>query len=151
MRKFYQTWPRPQIVQTASEEFTAEAPHGSLRFPLSWPHYVRLLSVDKAQAREFYEAEALRGGWTVRQLDRQIGSQFYERTLLSRDKAAMLKKGQGAKPEDALTPEEEIKDPFVLEFLDLIDEYSESDLEDGLIRHLQAFLLELGDDFTFVI
>jgi predicted nuclease of restriction endonuclease-like (RecB) superfamily len=151
MRKFYHTWPYPQIVQTASEEFTAEAPHASLpRFPLSWSHYVRLLSVDKALAREFYEAEALRGGWTVRQLDRQIGSQFYERTLLSRDKAAMLKKGQAAKPEDALTPEEEIKDPFVLEFLDLKDEYSESDLEDALIRHLQAFLLELGDDFTFV-
>ena len=86
----------------------------------------------------------------MRQLDRQIGSQFYERTLLSRDKAAMLKKGQAAKPEDALTPEEEIKDPFILEFLDLKDEYSESDLEDALIRHLQAFLLELGDDFTFV-
>ena len=151
MRKFYQTWPHPQIVQTASEEFTADAPHASLPpFPLTWSHYVRLLSVDKAPSREFYEAEALRGGWTVRQLDRQIGSQFYERTLLSRDKAAMLKKGQAAKPEDALTPEEEIKDPFILEFLDLKDEYSESDLEDALIRHLQAFLLELGDDFTFV-
>jgi predicted nuclease of restriction endonuclease-like (RecB) superfamily len=151
MRKFYQTWPHPHIVQTTSEEFKADARHASLpRFPLSWSHYVRLLSLDKAQAREFYEAEALRGGWTVRQLDRQIGSQFYERTLLSRDKAAMLKKGQAAKPEDALTPEKEIKDPVILEFLDLKDEYSESDLEDALIRHLQAFLLELGDDFTFV-
>ena len=86
----------------------------------------------------------------MRQLDRQIGTQFYERTLLSRDKAAMLRKGQKPRPEDALTPEEEIKDPFVLEFLDLKDEYSESDLEEALIRHLEAFLLELGDDFTFV-
>lgn len=86
----------------------------------------------------------------MRQLDRQIGTQFYERTLLSRDKAAMLRKGQIAKPEDALTPEEEIKDPFVLEFLDLKDEYSESNLEEALIRHLETFLLELGDDFTFV-
>ena len=86
----------------------------------------------------------------MRQLDRQIGTQFYERTLLSRDKAAMLRKGQNARPEDALTPEEEIKDPFVLEFLDLKDEYSESDLEEALIRHLETFLLELGDDFTFV-
>ena len=120
------------------------------RFPLSWSHYVRLLSVEKPEARAFYEAEALRGGWTVRQIDRQIGTQFYERTLLSRDKAAMLRKGQKARPEDALTPEEEIKDPFVLEFLDLKDEYSESDLEEVLIRHLETFLLELGDDFTFV-
>jgi predicted nuclease of restriction endonuclease-like (RecB) superfamily len=83
------------------------------------------MSVEKPEARTFYEAEALRGGWTVRQLDRQIGTQFYERTLLSRNKAAMLTEGQKARASDALTPEEEIKDPFVLEFLDLKDEYSE--------------------------
>jgi predicted nuclease of restriction endonuclease-like (RecB) superfamily len=86
----------------------------------------------------------------VRQLDRQIGTRFYERTLLSRDKAAMLRKGEKAGPDDAVTAEEEIKDPFVLEFLDLKDEYSESDLEEALIRHLETFLLELGNDFTFV-
>ena len=62
----------------------------------------------------------------------------------------MLSKGQRAGPEDAMTPEEKIKDPFVLEFLDLKDEYSENDLEEALIRHLETFLLELGDDFTFV-
>ena len=101
MRKFYQTWPKPEILQTASEKSGRPAP-----FPLSWSHYVKLLSVEKPQARVFYEAEALRGGWTVRQLDRQIGTQFYERTLLSRDKAAMLRKGQITKPEDALTPED---------------------------------------------
>jgi predicted nuclease of restriction endonuclease-like (RecB) superfamily len=151
MRKFYQTWPKPEILQTASEKSGRPSPASALpRFPLSWSHYVRLLSVEKPEARAFYEAEALRGGWTVRQLDRQIGTQFYERTLLSRDKAAMLRKGQIARPEDALTPEEEIKDPFVLEFLELKDEYSESDLEEALIRHLETFLLELGDDFTFV-
>jgi predicted nuclease of restriction endonuclease-like (RecB) superfamily len=70
--------------------------------------------------------------------------------MLSRSKAAMLTKGQKARPEDAVTPEEEIKDPLVLEFLDLKDEYSESDLEEALIRHLETFLLELGDDFAFV-
>lgn len=70
--------------------------------------------------------------------------------MLSRHKAAMLAKGQQAKPGDAATPEEEIKDPFVLEFLDLKDEYSESELEEALIRHLETFLLELGDDFAFV-
>jgi hypothetical protein len=78
--------------------------------PHSWSHDVRLLSVEKPQVRAFYEAEALRGGWTVRQLDRQIGTQFYERTLLSRNKAAMLGEGQIARAEAALTPEEEIRD-----------------------------------------
>jgi predicted nuclease of restriction endonuclease-like (RecB) superfamily len=120
------------------------------RFPLPWSAYIRLLSVENPHARQFYEAEAVRGGWSVRQLDRQIGSQFYERTALSRNKAAMLRKGQKRLPEDAVTPEEEIKDPYVLEFLGLRDEYSESDLEDALIRHMEAFLLELGGDFTFV-
>jgi len=151
MRKFYQTWPKPEIVQTTSEELSRDARAGFLpRFPLSWSHYVRLLSVEKPEGRAFYETEALRGGWTVRQLDRQIGTQFYERTLLSSKKAAMLSKGQKAAPEDGMTPEEKIKDPFVLEFLDLKDEYSENDLEEALIRHLETFLLELGDDFTFV-
>jgi predicted nuclease of restriction endonuclease-like (RecB) superfamily len=83
-------------------------------------------------------------------LDRQIDSQFYERIALSKNKAAMLEKAETAEPSDAITPEEAIKDPLVLEFLDLKDEYSESDLEEALIRHLTDFLLELGDDFAFV-
>jgi len=111
---------------------------------------VRLLSVKSPQGRTFYETEALRGGWSVRQLDRQIGSQFYERTALSRDKAAMLDRGSEPRPDDPVTPEEAIKDPFVLEFLNLKDEYSESDLEEALIQRLTDFLLELGDDFAFV-
>ena len=151
MRQLYLAYPR--ILQTAS----AKSGHGETalvelgkNFPLSWSHYVRLMSVKKPEARSFYETEAVRGGWNVRQLDRQISTQFYERTMLSRNKAAMLTKGQKARPEDTLTPEEEIKDPYVLEFLDLKDEYSETDLEEALIRHLETFLLELGDDFTFV-
>ena len=120
------------------------------RFPLPWAHYVRLLSVANPLAREFYETEALRGGWTVRQLDRQIGSQFYERTALSRNRMAMLRKGGKPRPEDAVSAEEEIRDPLVLEFLGLKDEYSETDLEDALVRHLESFLLELGNDFAFV-
>jgi predicted nuclease of restriction endonuclease-like (RecB) superfamily len=111
---------------------------------------VRLLSVKSENARQFYETEALRGGWSVRQLDRQINSQFYERTALSKNKAAMLKKGQKALTEDIVTPEEEIKDPYVLEFLGLKDEYSETDIEEALIRHLETFLLELGGDFCFI-
>ncbi|MCZ0951868.1 MAG: PDDEXK nuclease domain-containing protein [Rhodospirillaceae bacterium] len=120
------------------------------RFPLPWSAYVRLLSVKNMRAREFYETEALRGGWSVRQLDRQINSQFYERTVLSKKKATMLTKGRKARPEDRVLPEEEIKDPFVLEFLNLKDEYSENDLEEALIRRLENFLLELGGDFCFM-
>jgi len=83
-------------------------------------------------------------------LQRQIDSQFYERTALSRNKASMLKKGEKPEPGDAVTAEEEIRHPLVLEFLGLRDEYSETDLEDALIRHLESFLLELGNDFAFV-
>jgi predicted nuclease of restriction endonuclease-like (RecB) superfamily len=120
------------------------------RFPLPWSHYVKLLTVKEEPARRFYEEEALRGGWSVRQLDRQIGSLFYERTLLSKNKAAMLRKGVKAQPGDALTADETVRDPLVLEFLNLKDEYSETDLEDALVRHLETFLLELGSDFAFV-
>lgn len=67
---------------------------------------MRLLSVKDEHARQFYEVEALSGGWSVRQLDRQIGSQFYERTALSKNKVSMLTKGATAKPEDAISPDE---------------------------------------------
>lgn len=165
MRAFYLAHPRYEISQTASGKFADKAANTKIsqtlsgeltlaelgaRFPLSWSQYVRLLSVKNENAREFYEAEALRGGWTVRQLNRQINSQFYERTLLSRNKAAMLKRGEQAEAADAVTPEESLKDPFVLEFLNLKDEYSENDLEEALIRRLEDFLLELGGDFAFV-
>lgn len=146
MRAFYLAY--PEIVQTVSGQL--EVASAAQIFPLPWSHYVRLLSVKKTTARKFYEKEAIRGGWSIRQLERQIGSQFYERTAMSKNKAAMLTKGQKAKAEDAVSPDEEIKDPFVLEFLNLKDEYSESDLEEALVRELEAFLLELGGDFAFV-
>jgi predicted nuclease of restriction endonuclease-like (RecB) superfamily len=119
-------------------------------FPLSWSHYVRLLSVEQPGARKFYETESLRGGWSVRQLDRQVSTLFYERTALAKNKVKLLTAGAKARPEDAVSVEEEIKSPYVLEFLNLRDDYAESDLEDALVRHLEAFLLELGNDFTFV-
>lgn len=158
MKAFYSAWPIPQTPSAESEKtgivqtLSAESVLSNLSsgFPLPWSAYVHLLSVKNENARRFYEAEALRGGWSVRQLDRQINSQFYERTALSRKKAAMLRKGEKASPGDRMMPEEEIKDPFVLEFLGLKDEYSETDLEEALIRHLEAFLLELGGDFCFV-
>lgn len=121
-------------VQTVSAQFTLhELTHA---LPLPWSHYVQLLSVESEDAREFYEGEALRSGWSVRQLDRQISTQFYERTLLSKNKAAMLRKGSKTRTGESPTAEDEIKDPFVLEFLGLKDEYSESDLEEALIAHL---------------
>ena len=120
------------------------------RLPLSWSHYTRLIRLKSNEAFTFYHGEALRGGWTIKQLDRQISSKFYERALLSKNKAAMLTRGGKAQPEDALTPDEEIRDPLVLEFLNLRDEYSETDLEDALIRHLETFLMELGSDFAFI-
>lgn len=157
MKRFYLLWPTHtilqtpsekssgEIIQTLSEKSPAQAP-----FPLPWSHYVRLMAVKEEAARRFYETEALRGGWSVRQLDRQIATVFYERTALSRDKSAMLTKGAKPRPEDRVSVEEEVKDPLVLEFLNLKDEYSESELEGALLRHLEKFLLELGDDFAFV-
>lgn len=171
MRQFYLLYLPEKICQTVSGEFEGnsntmicQTPSGILQtpspgyslaniarcLPLSWSAYVRLLGIKNEQARKFYETEALRGGWSVRQLDRQINSQFYERAALSRNKATMLRKGQKALPEDHVLPEEEIKDPLVLEFLGLKDEYSETDLEKALIRHLETFLLELGGDFCFI-
>ena len=147
--------PGREILQTASGDLQTHSAevgfdHLLTAFPLPWSAYVRLLSVRDEHAREFYETEALRGGWSVRQLDRQIGSQFYERTVLSKNKAAMLTSGQEQRRQDLAVPQEQIKDPFVLEFLDLKDEYSESDLEEALIHHLETFLMELGDDFCFM-
>ena len=85
----------------------------AVAFPLPWSAYVRLLAVKDPRARNFYETEALRCGRSVRQLDRQVNSQFYERIALSRDKAVMLQKAALAEPDDAITPEQALKDPFV--------------------------------------
>lgn len=167
MRQFFVTY--PGIRQSAIDDSAGSAAsirqspidelpeHGAFgiqalanRFPLSWTHYTRLLRVENPTAREFYETEALRGGWTVRQLERQISSQFYQRTALSRNKTAMLAKGEKAIPDDGITADEEIRDPLVLEFLGLKDEYSETELEDALIRHLEGFLMEMGGAFAFV-
>jgi predicted nuclease of restriction endonuclease-like (RecB) superfamily len=144
--------PSPEIRSKPSRNFSFEELRDLARaFPLPWSHYVLLVSGARSpEALVFYHTEALRGGWSVRQLRRQMDSQFYERTALSRNKAAMLAKGAQPQPGEALTADEEIKDPLVLEFLGLRDEYSESDLEDALIRHLEQFLLELGNDFAFV-
>ena len=150
MRQFYLAY--REKLQTASAKFAGDAIFQTLSgkfetgpFHLSWSHCVRLLSVNDADARAFYEHEAIRGEWSVRQLDHQISTLFYGRSQRSRKALT-----PSSKPEGLMTPDEEIRDPFVLEFLGLRDEYSESDLEDALVHHLEHFLLELGNDFTFV-
>jgi predicted nuclease of restriction endonuclease-like (RecB) superfamily len=163
MRAFYLAYPEQQIFQTVSGKFLSTETESKIqriqtvsgisellvqRFPLSWSHYCLLLRLDEPFRREFYEAECIRGNWSVRQLDRQIQSMLYERTALSKRKLAVIAKAH-EKPL-ALRPEDEIKDPYILEFLGLKDEYSESQLEEALIKHLEHFLLELGIGFTFV-
>lgn len=153
-RLFYATYPVPSISATPSRKLDADnsaTPSRILiepltsRFVLSWSHYILLIRrARSSHAREFYETEAMRGGWTVRQLERQIDSQFYERTALSKNKAAMLKKGAIAKPEDAVTPEEEIKDPFVLEFLGLKDECNRSSTRASSSRNIVGAAMRLA-------
>jgi predicted nuclease of restriction endonuclease-like (RecB) superfamily len=148
MRQFYLAY--REKIQTLSEfsgaESIVQTPSGlspvNRAFPLSWSHYVRLLTVPEPHARSYYESESLRGGWSVRELDRQIASRAYDRLRGRRVKSISAA--------DRPAADYEIRDPFVLEFLDLKDEYSESDLENALIHELERFLLELGNDFTFV-
>lgn len=117
---------------------------------LSWSHYRALMRVEKCDARDFYETEAAHSGWNKRQLERQISTLFYERLLMSRDKKGMLQDVR--KEKDSLGPLDVIKDPYVLEFLDLPDaaQLHETDLEAAIIAKLQQFLLELGKGFSFV-
>ena len=107
MRAFSMAWPATEILQTPSAK-SLDLQSTAARFPLPWSAYVRLLSVKNAAARAFYEAEALRSGWSVRQLDRQIGSQLFERIALSRNRAAMLEKVEKPEAVDIVTPEEAI-------------------------------------------
>jgi predicted nuclease of restriction endonuclease-like (RecB) superfamily len=148
MRQFYLTYRAK--VQTPSGLLGAEGIVQKLSgqfdvpFPLSWSHYVRLLTVTDNAARDYYEHEALRGGWSVRDLDRQIATKAYQRLHGKPGTSVASSSPVG------LNPDDHIRDPFVLEFLNLKDEYSESDLEQALILELERFLLELGNDFAFV-
>ena len=117
---------------------------------LSWSHYRLLMRVESGQARQFYLEECAKAGWSVRQLERQIHSFFYERLLSSQNKCEVSVEIQRTAP--AKQPEDIIRDPYVLEFLGLEPSASffEKDLEQALIDHLQKFLLELGRGFSFV-
>ncbi|REA62115.1 DUF1016 domain-containing protein [Dyadobacter luteus] len=121
----------------------------ALRTQFSWTHYRLLIRIDNQDKRDFYIAEAEKNNWSARQLERQINSQLFERLLMSNDVASVLSVARSEKhPVDA---REIIKDPMVLEFLGLKREaaYYEKDLETGIITHLQEFMLELGNGFTF--
>jgi predicted nuclease of restriction endonuclease-like (RecB) superfamily len=122
----------------------------ALRAELSWTHYRLLLKVESDAAREFYETETVAGNWSTRELERQINSHFFERTGASIEKRKMLEAGRASK--DKYHPQDFVKDPFVLEFLNLKDapHLTESDIEQALLDHLQEFLLEFGKGFSFV-
>jgi len=133
--------PQTESWQTASAE--------SAQWTLSWSHYLFLMAIKNADERRFYEIEATSEGWAVRELRRQFDSGLYERLALSRDKDGvreLARKGQLV-----TTPEQSIKDPYVLEFLGLREEsrYSERELESAIIDKLEHFLLELGKGFLF--
>ncbi len=118
---------------------------------LSWTHLLELIRCDDPWQRAFYENECLKGGWSKRQLQRQIASQLYERTGLSTDKQAVIER---ARQQAAATPvqiADIIRDPYILEFTGLAEKphYLEADLETALLDHLQTFLLELGTGFCF--
>ena len=134
MRQFYLAFP---IRSTLSSE-------------LGWSHYLHLMKIDDEIKRNFYAEECVKSGWSVRQLERQINSFFYERLLSSRDKKAVSEEVQKLEPRPKY--ESIIRDPYVLEFLDLEENphFYEKELEQALIDHLQKFLLELGRGFSFV-
>jgi predicted nuclease of restriction endonuclease-like (RecB) superfamily len=115
----------------------------------SWSQLQELIRLDDPLKRAFYENQCLQGNWSVRQLQRQLGSLLFERTGLSRDKAAVIQRAR--RQERQQTIQDLIRDPYVLEFTGLGErpEYTESDLEEALLDHLQQFLLELGNGFCF--
>jgi len=116
---------------------------------LTFTHFARLLVIDEPIKRSFYEVESIKGNWNVRYLKRQIESLLYERTGLSKNKTALLAKVHNQN--DIPTPDDIIKDPYILEFTGLKErpEYSENDLETALLNHIQEFLLELGNGLCF--
>ncbi len=117
---------------------------------LTWTHYAELLGVSNDHARGFYEKQAVNENWSVRELKRQISSSLFERLSLSQDKSGILELSQ--KGQIVSKPKDIVKDPYVLEFLQIQEEYrvTESKLEQKIIDNLQKFLLELGKGFSFV-
>ena len=159
MRQFYIVY-HESIYETASRKSseavdvatTAPAIPQTLsaKFPLSWSHYLFLMRISNPKERKFYETEATKERWSLREMKRQFNSALYERLALSRDKKTVTEMSQ--KGQIIERPEDIVKDPYVLEFLGLKEDssYSESELEQRIINELQNFLLELGKGYTFV-
>lgn len=124
----------------------------TLRHELSWSHYRLLLRVDNPAARDWYMNESVAENWSSRQLERQISVLYYDRMLLSADKQSTKSDADENMALAKLEPESFIRNPYVLEFLNLKDypNLHEKDIEQGLINNLQTFLLELGKGFCFV-
>ena len=136
MRQFYICFPIWQAVSAK----------------LSWSHYTLLLRIENQNAREWYANEAVASNWSTRALERQIGTHYYERLLSSKEQQLVIDEAKENTKDLQLTPKDIIKDPYVLEFLDLKQNnaFYESDLESALIEKIQEFLLELGRGFAFV-
>jgi predicted nuclease of restriction endonuclease-like (RecB) superfamily len=119
-------------------------------FRLSWSHYLKLMRIEDADERNFYEIEAINSNWSLRELQRQFDSALYQRLVLSRDKKGI--KDLSEKGQIISEPKDSLKDPYILEFIGLPEEtiYTETTLEQKLIDKLEHFLLELGKGFTFV-
>jgi len=134
--------------------FLAYPNWNAVRTELSWTHYRMLLRVDNLNARSWYQQEAIEQHWSARALERQIGKLYYDRLLSSRDKAAVQAEAEQKIAEtepQALSAKDYLRDPYILDFLNLPSQrLLESDLEQGLLDNLQAFLLELGKGFAFV-
>ncbi|MGL4864414.1 PDDEXK nuclease domain-containing protein [Cetobacterium sp.] len=142
IRKFYMTY--SQDEKTKSVISFSENP-----FKLSWTHYIRLVRIQNIEERRFYEIEAEKENWTVREMERQISSCLYERLVLSRDKEEV--KSLAMKGQIVEKPKDIIKDPYILEFLGLheMSNYSENILETAIISHIEKFIMELGKGFLF--
>jgi predicted nuclease of restriction endonuclease-like (RecB) superfamily len=156
-RQFYLSFQKFRAVRGISpkSENGTQTPSlipSALRRELTWTHYRLLIRVEKSEAREWYMNEAAEQNWSTRVLERQINSLYYERLKMSRDKKPVIKEMHEKTKTLVATPQDFIKDPYVLEFLGLKDNpnYRESDLEQAIIGKLQAFMLELGKGFAFV-
>lgn len=135
------------IMQSVIAQFSP--PPEKLLESLSYTHLTLIMSCSTPLQRAFYEIESIRGGWSVRELKRQIESLLFERTGLSTDKEELLRRTH--KAADKQAPADYFRDPYVFEFAGLPEPFlgKETDLEQALITHLQAFLLELGNGFCF--
>lgn len=123
----------------------------ALRRQLSWTHIKSVIYVEDPLRRDFYLEMCRLERWSTRQLHERIDSQLYERTALSRKPEETVRHDiEKLRQEQQLSPSLLLKDPYILNFLDLNDRYIERDLEDAILRELESFLLELGRGFTFI-